>query len=447
MMTEDAEALKRKRFSLLQRARELVDTAEMRGELSRDSQREYDHLIEQADDLETRINTIEAGWRDHSKRDLQARLGRYASTGPLAGRPQSEGRYNYMSNEDGFSIVRAIRAMVNSDWRGAEHEREASDRAAKELGRESRGGLIIPDDVWLPSRQEHRDLLKGTGNVGGYMVGTDLLGERFIDRLVNKSVMLSAGVVTMDGLVGDVGIPRLATGPTAYWVAENAPITEGAQTFEQVALSPKTVGAYIDVSRRLLQQASLDVENMVRNDILKSLATAIDLAILQGTGTDQPTGVVNTTNVTDCSGATGDTLSWAEVVELETTIATANADNGRLAYITNPTLRGVMKQTLITPTYGEEMIWDRKTPAAPVNGYACYVTSQIPADLTKGGGSSLSYLFFGDWSQVILGRWSGLDVLIDPYTGGTAGTVRIIAFSDVDVAVRHPEAFAFGFYS
>jgi HK97 family phage major capsid protein len=446
-MTEDAEALKRKRFSLLQRARELVDTAEIRGELSRDAQREYDHLIEQADDLETRINTIEAGWRDHSKRDIQARLGRYASAGPLTGRLQPEGRYNnYMSNEDSFSIVRALRAMVNNDWRGAEHEREAADRAAKELGRESRGGIIIPDDMWLPGRQEQRDLLKGTGNIGGYMVATDVLGERFIDRLVNKSVMLSAGVVTMDGLVGDVAIPRLATGPTAYWVAENAAPTEGGQTFEQVALSPKTVGAYIDISRRLLQQASLDVENMVRNDILKSLATAIDLAILQGAGTNEPTGILNTTNVVDCSGTDGDTLSWSEVVELETTIATANADNGRLAYITNPTIRGVMKQTLITATYGDKHIWDNQTPDRPVNGYPCFVTAQIAHNLTKGSGTALSLVFFGNWADVVLARWSGLDVLVDPYTGGTAGTVRIIAFSDVDVGVRHPASVAFGYY-
>jgi HK97 family phage major capsid protein len=229
-------------------------------------------------------------------------------------------------------------------------------------------------------------------------------------------------------------------------VAENGALTEGTQTFEQVTLSPKTVGAYVDISRRLLQQASLDVENMVRNDILRSLATAIDLAILLGTGaSNQPTGVKSTTGVTDCSGADGEGISWANVLELETTIAAANADLGRLAYITNPTLRGVMKNTLITATYGERHVWGEG--GTPLNGYGAYVTSQIPSNLTKGSGSALSHLFFGNWADVVLGRWSGLDVLVDPYTGGTAGTVRVIVFADVDVAVRHPASICFGYYS
>jgi HK97 family phage major capsid protein len=443
-MDEDIGMLQRKRKALLDRATAIVDD----DDLSDADERNCDSLLAQADALQERIESLEAAsYRGRTGRGIQARLGVYASRGPLTGRPQPEGR-NDMSSDNKFSIVRAIRAMVNQDWRGAEAEREASDRAAKDLGRESRGGVIIPEQAWAPSRAEQRDLLKGTASAGGYMVASDVLGERFIDRLVNKSVMLSAGVQTMDGLVGDVAIPRLATGPTSYWVAENGAITEGTQTFEQVTLSPHTVGAYVDISRRLLQQASVDVEAMVRSDIIRSLATAIDLAILQGTGaSNQPTGIVSTTGVTDVSGANGDSISWANVLEQETTIAAANADVGRLAYICNPTLRGSMKSTLITATYGEEFIWDRRAPATPVNSYPCFVTSQIPANLAKGGGSNLSYLFFGNWADVVLARWSGIDVLIDPYTGGAAGTVRLICFADVDVAVRHPASICFGFYS
>jgi HK97 family phage major capsid protein len=443
MTDEDIGMLQRKRKVLLDRAKSIVDG----GSLTDADERNCDSLLAQADDLQERIESMEAAsYRGRTRTGIVQREGVYASRGPLTGRPMPEGRYSNDMNDNKFSIVKCIAAMVNNDWRGAEREREASDRAAKDLGRESRGGgVLVPDDVWLPSRAEQRDLLKGTGAAGGYMVATDVLGERFIDRLVNKSVMLSAGVVTMDNLVGDVAIPRLATGPTAYWVAENAAITEGSQTFEQVTLSPKTVGAFVDISRRLLQQASVDVENMVRNDILKSLATAIDLAILQGTGTNQPTGVVNTTGVTDLSAANGTDMAWGDVVDMESAIAAANADIGRLAYITNPHMRGVLKQTLITATYGELHVYGEGP--TPLNGYAAYVTSQIPATLTKAGGSNLSYVFFGNWADVVLGRWSGLDILVDPYTGGAAGTVRIIAFADVDVAVRHPASICFGFYS
>ncbi len=436
---EDINELKRKRKALLDRARELVDSGDEEGVA------DVEALIAQADGLEKRIDVLEASsWRARTGRGIESRLGVYVGRGPVTGRPIPEGGYSNSMKETDFSIVRAIRAVINNDWRDASREREASDGIAKQIGRQSRGGFFVPEEAWLPSRQEQRDLVKGVAGSGGYLAATDVLGESFIDRLAPKSVMLSAGVRTLDGLVGDVAIPREATGPTAYWVAENVALTEGAQTFEQVALTPKTVGAFVDISRRLILQSSLDVEAMVRDDILRSLATAIDLAILQGTGTDQPTGVKGISGVTDISGTDGNTLAWSDVVDLETAIATANADSGKLAYITNPHMRGVAKQTLITATYGDKMLW--QDGPTPLNGYPALVTGQIPANLGKGSGTSLSYIFFGDWSTVLLGRWSGLDVLVDPYTGGTAGTVRVIAFNDMDVAVRHPAAIVFGYY-
>jgi hypothetical protein len=80
-----------------------------------------------------------------------------------------------------------------------------------------------------------------------------------------------------------------------------------------------------------------------------------------------------------------------------------------------------------------------------VNGYPFHVTNQVSSTLTKGSGTGVgvcSAIFFGNWADLIIGMWGGLDILVDPYTGGTAGTVRVIALQDVDVAVRHAESFA-----
>jgi len=436
--TLDIEELKRERLGYLNKARELVDTAEAENRnLTEEEQESYDDCMAKSDGIEARIKREE---------ELNRRHGVFASTGPKAGRPMPT-PFIGMSDADAerYSLLRAIRAAASGDWQEAGLELDASRAVAKVMGHEPRG-FYVPID-WMRRKQltpEQRDLTKATAGSGGYMVGTDLLGESFIDRLTNKMVMAQAGVVTLTGLVGEVAIPRLATGPTAYWVAENVDLTEGAQTFEQVPLTPKTVGAFIDISRRLLQQASVDVEAMVRDDIARSLALAMDLAILQGTGTDQPTGVMGISGVTDISGATGNTLAWSDVVDLETAIATANADSGRLAYITNPHMRGVAKQTPIVATYGDKMVW--QDGPTPVNSYPALVTGQIPANLTKSSGTALSYIFFGDWSTVLLGSWGSLDMLVDPYTGGKAGTVRVIAFNDVDVAVRHPAAIVFGYY-
>jgi HK97 family phage major capsid protein len=158
--------------------------------------------------------------------------------------------------------MRAIRAAASGDWQEATLELEASRSVEKIMGRNARG-FFVPMD-WMqrrpPLSPEQRDLVKGTAASGGYMVGTDLLGASFIDRLTAKMVMAQAGVTFLTGLVGDVAIPRLATGVTSYWVAENAAPTEGTQVLEQVTLSPKTNAGYVDISCKLLTQASLDVE-------------------------------------------------------------------------------------------------------------------------------------------------------------------------------------------
>jgi hypothetical protein len=51
-------------------------------------------------------------------------------------------------------------------------------------------------------------------------------------------------------------------------------------------------------------------------------------------------------------------------------------------------------------------------------------------------------MIFGNTSDLLVGMWSGLDLIVDPYTAATSGTVRVVALQDVDVAVRHPESFA-----
>lgn len=438
----DTEALKRERLAHLNKAREIVDNAEKESrDLTPEDQESYDDCNKQADSIEARIKREE---------ELNQKHGVFASPGPKTGRPMPTPFIGMSAPEiDKYSMMRAIRAAASGDWQEATLELEASRAVEKVMGRNARG-FFVPMD-WMERRQpltpEQRDQLKGTGSAGGYMVGSELLGASFIDRLTNKMVMAQAGITFLTGLVGDVAIPRLATGPTSYWVAENTAPTEGAQVFEQVTLAPKTNAAYLDISRRLLQQASLDVENMVRNDIARSIALALDAGVLLGAGTNEPTGVKNTTGVTDTSGTNGEAISWAEIIQQETTVATANADIGRLAYICNPTLRGSMKSTLITATYGEEFLWDRKSPATPVNSYPCFVTAQIGAAYTKGSGSALSHLFFGNWADIIVGSWGSLDVLVDPYSGGIAGTVRVICHNDCDVAVRHPAGFVFGYYS
>lgn len=420
---EKLRELRARRAELVEKAHHLLDIVDGEGRaMTEQESRDYDAImadIETLDgDIQRRQKLNEMGPVEHAA---------------VGGRIGMEER-----DLQRYSLIRAIRAAVNHDWRGAELEREASEATAKLLGIEPRG-FYVPQD-WL----ERRDLVKGTPSAGGYLVSTDLLSQSFIELLRNRMMVQRAGATILGGLVGDVAIPKQTGGATAYWVAESGAPTESQQTVGQVALSPKTVGAYTEISRKLLKQSSIDVEAFVRRDLATVLALAIDYAALHGSGaSNQPTGIAATSGIGSVAGGVnGAAPTWANIVQLETEVAVDNADIGALAYMTNAKVRGKLKATPRTATYGDIMVWEGNN-ATPLNGYPAYVTNQVRSDLDKGTSVGIcSAIFFGNWADLIIGMWGGLDILVNPYSGDTSGTVRVTALQDVDVAVRHPESFA-----
>ncbi len=426
--------LMRRKADLLAEARKMNDGAEKENrDLSEQESTRYNEIMAEVEQINGRV---ERGQRLENLEQAAGRAGeRQLVTDGQIGMSRDELRR--------YSIVRAINAAASQDWRNAQLEREASEATAKRMGRSAQG-FWVPQDVLAA---EQRDMVAGTPSAGGYLVSTDLLAQSFIELLRNRMMVRAAGATVLAGLVGDVAIPKQTGGATAYWVGESTAPTEGAQTLGQVALSPKTVGAWTDISRKLLKQSSVDVEAFVRNDLTSVLGLAIDSSALHGPGTgNAPTGIAATSGIGDVAGGTdGLAPTWAHMVALETAVAVDNADLGRLAYMSNAKVRGKLKSTPRTATYGDIMIWEPTSGNTPVNGYPFHVTNQVSSTLTKGSGTGVgvcSAIFFGNWADLIIGMWGGLDILVDPYTGGTAGTVRVIALQDVDVAVRHAESFA-----
>lgn len=289
--------------------------------------------------------------------------------------------------------------------------------------------------------QAQRDLNVGTPSAGGNLVATELLASSFIDLLVNQVKVMSMGTTMLTGLVGNIAIPRATAGATGYWVAESGSPTESQQAFDQVALTPKTVGAFTDYSRRLLLQSSIAVEAFIRMDIARTIALMIDLAAISGSGSsNQPRGILNTAGIGSVAGgANGAAPTWDHIVDLESAVANANAPEGSLGYLTNTKVRGKLKRTQkFSGTNGEE-IWKGRE----LNGVRAEVSNQIPSNLTKGTANGIcSALIYGNWSDLLIGLWGGLDMMLDPYTGSTSGTRRVVALQDVDVNVRYPVSFS-----
>lgn len=337
-----------------------------------------------------------------------------------------------------YSLMRAINALANPTdakaQRDAAFEREVSDAVSQKLGKQARGFLV-------PFEVQQRDLVVGTPTAGGNLVATDLLAGSFIEVLRNAMVLPSLGTTMLTGLVGNVAIPKQTGAATAYWVAESNAPTESQQTIGQVTMSPKTVGAWTETSRKLLLQSSLDVEAMVQADLAAVLGLAIQQAAISGTGTsNQPSGLLTLITPSVAGGTDGAAPTWAHIVELESDVAVANALVDNMAYLTNAKVRGKLKTT--SKVSGQNgFVWE--SGDTPVNGYRAAVTNAVPSNLTKGTANGVcSAIIFGNFRDLVIGMWGGLDLMVDPYTGSTAGTVRVVALQDVDVAVRYTESFA-----
>lgn len=340
-----------------------------------------------------------------------------------------------------FSVVRALHALANPGNAAARNaaafEFEASTAAAQRSGREARG-VMLPYDVMRAS-----DLVKGTAGKGGNLVATELLSGSFIDMLRNAMVIHGLGAVNLAGLVGDIAIPKQTGSATAYWVAEDGVPSQSGQTVGQVTMSPKTLGAFTDISRKLLLQSSIDVEGMVQKDLASVLGLAIQQAALNGTGlSNQPKGILggHVASPTVVGGTNGAAPTWEHIVGLETAVSVANADVGTLAYLTNAKVRGKLKTT--SKVSGQNgFIWENGD--TPLNGYRSAVTNAMPSNLTKGTAAAIcSAAIFGNWADLVIGMWGSLDLTVDTVTLGTSGAVRVIALQDVDIAVRNAESFA-----
>lgn len=341
-----------------------------------------------------------------------------------------------------FSIVRAIHSLASGKGMTlAPFEKECSDTVAERFGKGTRG-FFVPFEVL----NEKRDLTKGSFAGGGALVDTQLLVGSFIDLLRKRMMVRKLGATILGGLVGDIAIPRQSGGATAYWVGENVAPTESQQTVGQLGMTPKTVGAYTDISRKLSMQSSLDVEGFVRNDLATVIALALDLAAINGLGAaGEPLGILNTTGIGDVAGgANGLAPTWAHMVNLWKEVAIDNADFGTLGYLTNASAVAKLATTEKASSTAQYIVSDLPNSEGftAIAGMRCGVSNQVPSDLAKGSGTNLSAIIFGNWADLVIAEWGALDVLVDPYTGGAAGTTRIRLLQDVDVAIRHAESFS-----
>jgi HK97 family phage major capsid protein len=351
------------------------------------------------------------------------------------------------NEKENYSILRALNTAAEG---GNCFELEVSQDLSRKLGRTARrDGFFVPMDVKMRlsdnERQQNARGMYGMQQRAGLDANTAANGLNtifteyvsLIELLRNKMMVRSLGATVLSGLSETIAFPKQASAGTATWVADNpgADVADSNLTFAQITMTPKLLQSSTSFSRKLLLQSSVDVEALVRNDLMAIVARAIDLAAIAGTGAaNQPKGILNQVGIG--SVATGGTaLTYASFVLQETQVASANADIGTMAYLTTAGMRGKLKQVPKLANTIALPVWND----GEVNGYRAEVSNQVPI---VGSAPALHSCLFGVWNQLLIGEWGALEVIVDPYRLKKQGMIEVTTFDTCDVNVRHPESFS-----
>ena len=330
-----------------------------------------------------------------------------------------------------FTFIRALIGIRSGRWDNAGFEKEVFDNARKAV------------------------MATGTDSTGGYIVPTQLIND-MIELLRAESVIMRAGATVLDNLIGaPVEIPKQTGGATGYWVGENQTITESNPTVGQIALYPKAAAALVKLSNRLLNLSNPSAEAMVRRDIAQTLALKIDLAALEGAGSaSEPMGlssiIPSTHDNAVAIGAAGGTFTYDQAIEMEGKLDVANALRGKLSYIMHPIVSRKLKslkiqnfsgQSASQPYYFLPMTDAQMSTSL---GYPFLKTTQIDITRTKSSTSDASHVYFGNWSELLVGQWGGLELMAsqEADTAFATNQTWIRAIQEVDTNVRHDASFS-----
>ncbi len=334
-----------------------------------------------------------------------------------------------------YSLARALLAKANNEELTG-LEGEVSKECSRQMKREP-SGFFVPNELLT------RSLVAGTPTLGGHLVPTQLWSSDIITILKNRCFAAALGAKILPGLTANVTIPRQTASTTATWLPETGTVTASAVAVDQITLTPHAICSMSIYSKQLLMQSGEtggQIEDILRGDHWTNLAIAIDAAALAGAGGDEPTGIIGSAGTT----LTVDAVPTFEtVLQMEETLALANADSGNLSYLVNPEIRTVFKKTPVTTLAGSPMVWSPgPNGSGLLNMYRAEATNQLARNLTSGTLTTCtSSMIFGAWDQLYIAMFGASEWSVDPYTLATTRQLRCFSTNYADVALRQKSAF------
>jgi HK97 family phage major capsid protein len=424
---KNAKALREERQAKIDQAQGLITKAQgEKRNLTPEENTELDGLHAAIDDLDA---------------DIKRAVRQESLAAEQAGRTQP---LNQPAKEDekaasSYSFLKAIRAAGNPDkLEGLEKEmHQEAIREAKELGQEIHG-VGVPMRVLQGRERRDNTVTVGDQPADGRVLVVD---ERrgMIEMLRDALVTNTLGATVLTGLKGDILFPTHTQGAVSTWKGEIEPLDKSNIKFGSQKMAPHRLGTYVDLSKQLIIQSSIDIEAFVRNEIIGSVTRAVDVAAIYGDGlNNEPLGVLNNANISKfVGGANGAIPDLATLVALEAMVDVNNAAVGTLKYLLSNKIKGTLKTQPVAQG-NPLMVLNSNTE---LNGFP-FVASNLVKDAAKGTATAASAIVFGNWADLFIGQWGGMDITRDDITLALKGEVRLIINTFWDVMLRRQKSFA-----
>ena len=340
-----------------------------------------------------------------------------------------------------YSLARAVMGMAEPQKYDNGFERECSEQIASATHK-SATGLFVPEFA-LRTWTGKTNVASHITGAGANAVATELLASQYIDALVAETVLGKAGVQTMAGLVGDIDIPTVSAVSAGWQSAEDGEATTVTPTFSKISGTPHTVTGTAIVSRKLCIQSSIGVDALLSRLVTEAIGRAIETAAFDGSGSGgQPTGLANISGMPTVS-MTADAPTKANMVDFWKTVLAANAGTDSLKYIMSPAVKALLCKTMDIQLVKNAA--KSENVGGVGGGYLCDRESKIEGyDVLTSGLCNAKKIYFGNWSDLILAFWTGIDLIVDPYTYSSKGGLQLSAFQDCDILCRHAASFAIG---
>ncbi|MGI4862420.1 MAG: phage major capsid protein [Janthinobacterium lividum] len=424
--------LREKRANKIKEAQGILDKS--RGEkrsLTPEEKTLYDNLLGEIDVLKEDIT------REERAEELAAEQA--GQTTPLTNTHTTTEARSIAS----YSLLKAVRSVMpgGAPLEGIEKEMHQQAVTEARAAGESVHGVGIPQMLLTPQRRDNSITMPTQPQDGSAVMYQDTV-RPIIDLARPRTVLRELGATFLTGLTGNIGVPSLASGAVSTWKAEVAELDKSNQTFSDAEMKPHRLGTYAIRSKQFLIQTAPSVEALLRQDLENSIAQALELAAITGTGANnQPLGLLLTSGIgaVALGGANGGPVSRGTLVALEAAVESSNINTTTLGYLINIATKAALKNTKTDAGSGIFLLDSNDT----LNGYPYRSTTNVPKNLTVGTtAGAASAAIFGDWSKLLIGQWGGLDLTVDPYTLATNGQIRIIIQSFYDVLVAQAAAFA-----